>query len=190
MTLINKDAKINKFINDVIVPAINAIQFHKDNVDTGVIETAIERVSALSVRPTSFHQINPLGGLITASDLAALFQIYAWQLTSIRVAQIRRMNTNDGAISYTAIGTGITALSRTFCMPISTFNSYVRAAPDPFTNLQPSNVASEAALDALIARLASICTNQRSNSVGLLEICHSSCHSSCHGSCHGSRGRR
>lgn len=186
-TLINKDAKINSFITKVIDPAINAIQYHRGNVDTGGFDTSLETIAAMNVKPNSFNQVPTLGGLMTASDLAALFQYYAYRLTSIRDAQVRRWNTPSD--TYTLVSDGITALSRTWCMSVSTFNNYVTQSPNPLANLQPSNVNSEAALDALIDRLAQICANHRTSQANLT-ICHSSCHSSCHGSCHGSRGRR
>lgn len=202
MALINKDAKITDFMNLVVAPALNAVQFHKDNVDTGGFSSDITHFTAygtvagspasargISAVPTSFPVLPTLGSMLTATDLASLFMTYAWNLTAIRRASLTRLNTNNGAVSYVLLSDGITTLSSAYAMPIVNFNAAVQAAPNPLAALQPSNVATEAALNALINRLASVCANHRPNLVNL-SICHGSCHSSCHGSCHGSRGRR
>ncbi|MFP5459469.1 MAG: hypothetical protein ACLGG7_12105 [Bacteriovoracia bacterium] len=202
MALINKDAKITDFMNLVVAPALNSVEFHKENVDTDGfssdlnLHTPIDTVLASpasargnSVVPTSFPVLPTIGSLLSATDLASLFMTYAWHLTSIRRARLTRLNTNDGVATNELISDGITTLSSAYAMPIVNFNDAVQAAPNPLAALQPSNVATEAALDALINRLASVCANHRPNLVNL-SICHGSCHSSCHGSCHGSRGRR
>lgn len=209
MALINKDAKINDFINLVVAPALNSVAFHKDSLDgsgnniTGgfssdlnfhtPFSTAVGSPSSArgnSVLPTSFPVLPTIGSLLTPTDLASLFLTYAWHLTSIRVATLSRLTTFNGAVTgYEALSNGITSLSSAYAMPIANFNAAVQAAPNPLAALQPSNVATEAAIDALISRLASVCAAHRASPVSLT-ICHGSCHSSCHGSCHGSRGRR
>lgn len=195
MTLVQKNPKITDFINLVVNPAISAVQYHKDNIDTGAsfgtdFSSDVVSITNQGVTPFSFTEVPALGGMMTASQLAAIFQIYAWHLTSIRRAQLYRLNSMHGTITgYTLLSDGITSLSKSYAMPVATFNSQVSAAPNPLTALQPASTSTEAALDALIARLASVCANHRPNNVALY-ICHGSCHSSCHGSCHGSRGRR
>lgn len=202
MTLINKDAKMTDFINLVVAPALNSVQFHKENVDTGGFSSALSLHTPIgtvlaspssargnSVVPTSFPVLPTLGSLLSATDLASLFMTYAWHLTSIRRARLTRLNTNNGVVTNVLLSNGITSLSGAYTMPVASFNGAVQAAPNPLASLQPSAVATEAALNALINRLASVCASHRPSLVNL-SICHGSCHSSCHGSCHGSRGRR
>lgn len=188
-----KNPKVNDFINAVIVPAVNAINYeYGSHPSTGPGVTNIPgdltTAASFNVRPNSFTNINPTGGMITASDLAALFQSFAYHLTAIRRANIRRLRTVPTVSnSWQTLATNrICALSSIHRIAVSTFNARVVAAPNPMTNLQPGNTASEASINALINRLASILSARRAEAATTVNTCHNSCHSSCHSS----RGRR
>jgi hypothetical protein len=177
--MIDKDAVIQRFIDRVITPAINSVEVEDNDVDipnplnfpTGAI---LKQDHAIT--PKDFPEINPSGGLITASDLAALFQIYAFQLTAITRATYSRYKTDGNIHDQEVIFTAkITSLSSNYRLYRPTFNARLEAAPNPLTNLQPGRPASIAALDALIDRLANILTQVRtSDPPREILICHSS----------------
>ena len=190
-TRVNKAAQITKFINDVINPAVGFIDVHSGNIPggggPGSAVNPILSVGNFTVNPNSFTIVPSIGGQITASALADIFQHYAYNLTAIRRANIRRyvaQNVRPPASGYySTISTNrITALSANFRMSTVAFNAAVTAAPNPLANLQPGNIASSTALDDLIARLASVVSNFRNSAATNVSICHSACHSS--------RGRR
>ena len=72
-------------------------------------------------------------------------------------------------------------------MAIATFNTQVQATPQ-LANLEPGNVAAEAALDNLIARLRNIVSANMASATPYRTI--TACHNSCHSNCHSSRSRR
>ena len=107
---INKDSKINRFVNRVITPALDAIEIDKDNLpapasDTGALgglhrdgSTINDLVSknTFNIKPNSFDRVSPRGGLVSAADLVDLFQYYAYCLTSIRRANLMTRKLTKG----------------------------------------------------------------------------------------------
>jgi len=201
MALIQKSTIINNFITNVITPARLSIQYDREDhpEDTGDVSDggdngttgfplSLVRRDAFNINPNSFNNVNSLGGRITASDLAIVFQHYAYNLTSIRRATLRRYRNYNGVnIGWDPIASDrVTALSPEYRTARATFNSQVTAGPNPMSNLEPGNPASPASINALISRLASILSSRRSEAAITLNTCHNSCHSNCHGS----RGRR
>jgi hypothetical protein len=200
-TTIQKNPVINNFINNVITPARNAIQYDRADHPAGTGDVSdgtaggevgfplsLAEKSTFNINPNSFNNINPLGGRITASDLAIVFQHYAYNLTAIRRATIRRYRNYGGAyVGWDPIVSNrITALSPEYRELRTVFNSRVVASPNPLTDLEPGKPASLSSINALISRLASILASKRSEAA----ITISTCHNSCHSNCHGSRGRR
>ncbi len=103
---IDKDSKINRFINRVIRPARNAIEVAKSDLPAPNADFSgnfnipsphredlrnndLVTKSSFNVDPKKFARVSPRGGLVSASDLVDLFQYYAYCLTSIRRANIR-----------------------------------------------------------------------------------------------------
>jgi hypothetical protein len=192
---ITKSSKIALFKLRVIDPAVSSIDWDEarhDDEDHGAFPFGMVAKESFDFHPGQFNQVNPVGGRITASDLVDLFQVYAWNLTSIRRATcLRKRSEIVGGIiqdSYDTIFTSrVTALSADWRMILTTFNSQVIAAPNPLTNLEPGNIASESSIDTFIERLRTIVSNHRTGAT-VVEI--ETCHASCHAACHGSRGRR
>lgn len=187
-TSVDKASKITKFITDVVTPATSSIATHLGNSSSlpggvPVGSSPLITSSQFSVNPNSFNVIDPAGGIITASDLADLFQYYAYCLTSIRRANIQRITASNSAPSFPdeRLNT-VTALSAEFRMSQADFKAAVTSGSNPLINLQPGNVASSSALDELIAKLASVVSTFRSGTAVNISICHAACH--------GSRGRR
>ena len=98
---INKDDKIDRFINRVLQPALDAVEIDKGNLPapsfTGNFSTPHREGSttnelvpkeSFNINPKNFHRVSPKGGLISASDLVDLFQFYAYNLTAIRRANL------------------------------------------------------------------------------------------------------
>lgn len=186
-----KNPKINQFTAAVVTPARGAINFQWGNAGGGTvtIESDLTTAASFDINPLSFNNINPTGGMITASDLAAIFQTFAYTLSAIRRANIRLWTTNfaTNSNSWQAVASNrMCALTSRHRLGLGTFNARVTAAPNPLNNLQPGNVASEASIDALINRLASILSARRAEGPITINACHTSCHSACHSS----RGRR
>lgn len=185
-----KNPKINQFTTTVVAPARGAINFQWGNAGgtTVTIESDLTSAASFDINPLSFNNINPTGGMITASDLAAIFQTFAYTLTAIRRANVRLFRTvppTNNSWQTVAVNR-MCALTSRHRLGLGTFNARVTAAPNPLTNLQPGNVASEASINALINRLASILSARRAEGAITINACHSSCHSACHSS----RGRR
>lgn len=203
---IRKNPKVNDFISSVIAPARSAIGFDKTSHSGGTTDqndfkfaSGVVPQGVFAVTPNSHNNINPSGGRITASDLAVIFQHYAYNLTSIRRATVTKLkNFNNGDIGncnndppqptawVTESSNQVTALAPEYRMSLGSFNAQVRANPNPFDNLQPGDPASESSIDSLIGRLASVVSGSRSQPATIVRTCHSSCH----GNCHCSRGRR
>ncbi len=176
-THVDRAAKIQKFIDDVITPATNAFEVGREAIPggQGPIPNILSHCDEFRITPNDFNTIAPRGGQLTASALADIFQYYAYILTSCRRATISRYG--GGVISTDKV----TTLNSNYRMNFAAFKSAVTASPNPLDNLQPGNPAASAALDALIARLASIVTTQRNMAPVNVTICHG---------CHSSRGRR
>ncbi|MAZ47367.1 MAG: hypothetical protein CME65_02320 [Halobacteriovoraceae bacterium] len=189
----DKNPKIGKFINDVITDSINAVQRDSSNLPTGTLPSPVVSKNSLGVAPNQFSSIGTnstvptRGGQLTASALSDLFFVYAHNLTSIRRATVTRLSTNDGTPSSSTLWSNqITSLSSDYKMATGTFRTQVNAQGDPLSGLQPGSIASNTAIDTLIAALQTVLQNNRTSASVSITVCHSSCHSSCHGS----RGRR
>lgn len=191
---VQKNPKIDDFINQVIVPGINRIARDADQLGVasdGAPDRFLRR-SDLNIRP--LKSVNTRAGEITAAALADLFISHAQRLTSIRRSTLvhNLINTNSsGTVTLTTStiwSNQITALSSYYALSSVQLRNRVTSGSNPLTNLQPGNVAAASALDALITKLNSILAARVNESVGTLETY--SCHSSCHNSCHNSRGRR
>lgn len=198
---VDKISKVNLFNSRVVDYAVSRIQFHSGSPAFGQIRPAgaqmtgdLTTIGAHSTKPNNFVNVEPLGGRITASDLAMVFQSFTYNLTAIRRANVRKLTSYyrwaggspQRSTFATIAANNICAMAAHQRMAITTFRARVTAAPNPMPSLEPGNVASELSLNNLIERLRSIIAGRMAEPAINTSVCHNSCHSSCHSS----RGRR
>lgn len=185
---VNKDEKIDKFIAEVMALRNNV----KWDIDDNPLRTLPDKSASYSELDTkaepdskNFREVESRRGEITAAALAAIFQIYAHNLTRYRPVRMYIRASNGKSI--TDYGTKPTALKSTHKMDPGTFKGHVDASPN-IGSLAPGNTAAGAALDSLILKLKKVVSDNMSGTSPHRTI--SACHNSCHQSCHGSRSRR
>ena len=186
--IVYKDVKINKFISDVMTYNRGLVARYRGVHPLMGRPSHSANVSELDTRteatPNNFRVVATSGGLMTASALATIFQVFAYNITRYR--PVRMYVTSSGGPAITNFGTAPTALNGRHRMNVTTFRNLVNASPG-IANLAPGNVNAESALDNLILTLRNIVYN---NMYGATYMTMTACHNSCHSSCHGSRSRR
>lgn len=205
---VDKNAKISKFISDVVNATTGDISRENSDLpaslrgNTPVVSTASLSVTPKSLSriadPTEQSSVRSRSEYFTGSSLADLFLSYGQKLTAVRrctvTVRMKRSVPGTGSALPDLVSNiwanEITALSSLYAMDANTFKNTVAnatAPADPVSALGPGIINADSAVDDLIAKIRQVIVNHYASSV---TVNVTACHSACHSSCHGSRGRR